>query len=271
MLFVGVILGLVLKSKELNSMSKKSPVSKKVSKKYCKKYVNYEHGDIYEHIGCGSILWVTLLIWNFILGIAFPRFQGIDAEEHKMNVVERVGQRARDMFYPISNGWHVKFMHNYEGSNFYFKYQYDDSTKGKFNPRAAWAMNMALLLVAAYYAVRVKAKQKRKDRIQEDTVNMMLKIPFVGCDVNEKTLQTMMAVAPDIVSHMSKDRRIYFDNLIDGGIDMCQNPSNVDLAVEIMKGHLESNPSDLDAVLSFCREHAIPKHKVLGDQNSIEL
>ena len=261
-----------------NNMDKKAFKSFKIPEearqKAHKKYVKYRNGDLRENLGCGAVVWFALIVWNLIAGLTTPSFSTGDAEDHNMNIVKKVEQRARDMFYPISNGWHTSLAHNSNGTAWYFKYFHDESAKGKFKPRVVWIVNMACLLVAAYWALNTKAKQKRANKMQENTVDMMLKMPFVGCD--EKQVKKLMKIAPDIVSRMSQDRRVYFDALVNPGVyadmksDIMHSDSIRDMAIEIMVGHLASHPEDMERAIRVCSDTAIPQRALMNRLNQNE-
>ena len=112
-----------------------------------------------------------------------------------------------------------------------------------------------------------KLKQKRKNKAQEDMVDMILRLPFAGC--HPRKVKRLMKIAPEIVSNMSYDRRIYFDALanpqeyVDMKYEIVNNDYMRAMAVEIMVGHLRSHPKDLAKVLAVCSENAIPRNMLM--------
>jgi len=268
------------KIKGIRKMNKKKSITieKEVLNKTREKYVKYDETSAWDKTGCGSILWMVLFFWNLVAGVSVPSFSTGCAEEHNMTPIKKVEQRARDMFYPISNGWHAPLKHNGDGTSFYFRYQYDENAKGKFKPRVLWCTNMALLLVIAYWAAGVggaKLKQKRYNKFQEKTVDIMMQIPFVGI-ADAKTVEKLMKsnVASEIVRNMSKDRRKYFDALVKPDEctnmkdDIIRNDAVREMVIDLMVGHLESHPEDLEKALKVCSENYIPQSILMNEYNN---
>lgn len=258
-----------------NMYEKKSfKIPTDVRKKAHKKYVKYENRRIRDNMNLGHVLLFSVWLWVVGLGALTPKFHSVYAEEHNMTWTQKTKQRIRDVFYPISNGWHVKLMYNYDATDYWFRYQYDKNANGKFYPRAGWFFNMACLLFAALYVLNVKTKNKRRERKQEATVDMMLKIPFVGVDT--KQVEKLMRVAPEIVSHMSRDRSVYFDTLFksneytDMQDDIMNNDAVRNMAIEIIAGHLESHPEDLEKALRVCTQNAIPQKMLMQKFKEIQ-
>ena len=272
-----VILGVdVKKTKDFEIMNKKSSkVPESVRKKAYAQYVNYNNYNVFNHMGCSHVAVFTIWLWTVFMGLVTPSFPSW-AEEYGMTLDKKLAQRARDTFWPVSNDWHVAFNKN----NGQFKYDYygfSGSMRGKFRPRAVWYVNMACLLLAACWGVGVAkngTRARRTDRAQEETVDMMLNLPFVGAN-NARKVKKLMRVAPDIVSNMSRDRRIYFDMLLnpdkyentDIKAEIINNDSIRDLAVEIMAGHLQSHPSDMDMAICACAQNAIPRSMLMAKLN----
>lgn len=235
------------------------------------KYVRYGNYGIIDHMSLGTVAWMLLFAWNtLIFGLSTPRFDSNDYNKHQMSVEKAVKQRMRDTFYPISNGWHTSVKNENYVFGHNFKYKYDESAKDTFKPRIVWYVNTALLLVAACWVcglVAKKSKQRRNNKAQEDMVDVMLKLPFVGCD--PKQVKKLMKIAPEIVSHMSLDRRVYFDALLhpneytDIKDEIMNNGSVRRMVIEIMAAHLQSHPEDRDKVMHACAINTIAPHDLL--------
>ena len=147
---------------------------------------------------------------------------------------------------------------------------YDESGKGKFNPRMMWYINMACLLVAACWLAGIaksKVKANRKANAQKQMVDLMLKMPLVGVD--PKQAKKLMRVAPDIVSHMSRDRRVYFDMLLNPDEyaemknNILDNDAVRDIVIEIMVGHLQSHPEDMESAIRICKRNVVPRDMLM--------
>lgn len=259
---------------DANNQKKTFNIPNSVRRKAYEKYVKYGEYTLYNHSGCGVIAWVVLWFWTLGLGLMTPTFNSIHDREQNMNVASRTKQRARDLFYPISNGWYVPLPQMTSGAN-YIKYVHDDAAVGKFKPRAVWVLNIACLLVAAYWGIgfaRAKSKQRRANKNQEKMVDVMLELPFIGAR-DAKKIEKLMTVAPEIVSHMSNERRVYFDTLLNPNqsTDMRQDIINNDgvrnMAIEIMVGHLQSHPEDMERAIRICADNAIPRNMLTAKLN----
>lgn len=231
------------------------------------KYVKYGEHSVLDDAGCGSIAWVVVWFWTLGFGLMTPKFNDFHAKEQNMTFATKVQQRVRDLFNPISNGWRVPLI-QLTGDKYYIKYVYDESKAGKFDPRALWYVNMACLLVAAYWGIgvaRAKMKQHRINRAQENLVDMMLDMPFIGVH-DAKKVEKLMKIAPNIVANMSRDRRVYFDTLMNPSddsnmrSDIINNDSICDMAIEIMVGHLQSHPEDMERAIRICADNDIPQN-----------
>ena len=246
----------------MNNKEKKSfTIPEQILKDNYKTYVKYN--TVLDKLGCGSIAWFVAFFWCMILGITTPSFCLQCAEEQNINSVQAVGQRVRDLYNPVSNGWYVQTNPKFNGTNKLFKYKYDAQRKGKFSPRPMWYVNAALLLWAACWLTVVGAKQRHSNKMQEKAVETMLKMPFVGVE-DVKTVKKLMKFAPDVIHRMAKENRRYFDTL--SGADMYHDIVNNDtvrkMAVEIMMGYLDSHPQDAEKVIELCSKNAIPRKMV---------
>ncbi|MBO7645151.1 MAG: hypothetical protein J6S57_02495 [Alphaproteobacteria bacterium] len=249
---------------------KKFKLPENSRRKAYEKYVDYKKYDVFDHMGCGSIIWFMLFAWNTLLmGMFTPGFDKQDVKEYKVDFSYALNQRVRDVFYPISNGWYTSLTRADDDSilKYNVKYRYDETAKGAFKPRAVWYINIACLLVAAYWAfvtTKEKLKQNRTNKKQEAVVDMMLKLPFVGFD--EKEVRKLMPVASEIVLNMSRDRRVYFDSLVDSDFsgDVKRNSFVRNMAIDIMIGHLKAYPEDLKKAIDVCNDNMIDKNTFMA-------
>ena len=253
----------------MNNKEKKAfKIPEKTLKDNYKKYVKYN--SILDKLSCGSIAWFVVFFWSMILGVTTPSFCFQCEEEQNINAVQAVGQRARDLYYPISNGWYIQTNPKFNGTNKLFKYKYDAQHKGKFSPRPLWYVNMAMLLWAACWLTVVGAKQRRLNKTQEKAVETLLKMPFVGI-ADVKIVKKLMEFAPDVIYRMAKANRVYFDTLsgtsvaADMHYDIINDDAMRQMVVEIMAGYLDSHPKDLEKVMTVCTKRTIP-HKMLKDR-----
>ena len=68
----------------------------------------------------------------------------------------------------------------------------------------------------------------------------------------------IVKVAPEIIKHMSKDSRVYFDMIMDGQVSV-EDEKFLDIATSIMVGHLESHPEDMERIMTTFYEKSIPQ------------
>ena len=61
-----------------------------------------------------------------------------------------------------------------------------------------------------------------------------------------------------MIESMSADKRVYFDMLMSGKIDIKNNKTFMDMAIAIMSGHLQSHPEDAKLILDTFEEKSLP-------------
>ena len=76
--------------------------------------------------------------------------------------------------------------------------------------------------------------------------------------LDKKTAELMASTAKTVVSHMSADDRIFFDALMNKKIKIEDNKVLTALAVNIMTGHLQSNPKDAELVVNTFNWDSMP-------------
>ena len=130
---------------------------------------------------------------------------------------------------------------------------------------------MAILLATTIYSLS-EAKKRLDNAVNgaNKQVDIMLEIEKLAKEHNldATAAKKIIKVAPDIVKHMSKDSRVYFDMIMEGQI--AANDENfINIATAIMVGHLKTHPKDMELVMSTFDERSIPK-EVLAMQTQRE-
>lgn len=127
---------------------------------------------------------------------------------------------------------------------------------------------LSCMLLTAGILMRRYRKDKRGEIAryvtEKATVDLMLAIKSikeagkkVNLDVTDETAKKLIDICPHIISHMSADERVYFDMLLDGGIESKDEEMFKNFALAVMDGHLRSNPEDLQMVLDAFDETSI--------------
>ena len=101
----------------------------------------------------------------------------------------------------------------------------------------------------------------KKDReLKYDVACLMADLRDSAGNINLNTGQAkrLIELAPEIVQHISREGRVYFDLLLEGKIDIKDNKTFFDMAVAVMKGHLASHPEDAKRVLAVFNEKSMP-------------
>lgn len=188
-----------------------------------------------------------------------------------------LGQRLRDAFWPISNGWGVETrMGLYaDGADADDIYTYNEDNKGKFMPRGVWWINMAFLLtgicivIGKNYKNLQEIKEKiadnrygrRYNKVAEEAVDMMMDLKDLAqeLNLNDRDIETIVEMVPGIISKMAESERVYFDKLMSGEIDIQDNKALYGMAVAIMEGHLRKHPEDFEQILAKIDQRTIPQ------------
>lgn len=167
---------------------------------------------------------------------------------------------AYDPFFHGTKGWHLygEFF-DYQGSYDIKQAAYHDS---KVNDR--WKRHMLLVGIEAFLLACIVIEDIRKRKAVAKDVDVMLAIEKAAQQhkIDNKLLTKMMRVAPEIVSHMSKESAIYFEALMNGSLDCEQNPQVFAIAKSVLAGHLASHPEDMQRVLAVFDEASLPQSLV---------
>jgi len=101
---------------------------------------------------------------------------------------------------------------------------------------------------------------KKDSRLKYDVACLMsdLRDSAGNINLNTEQVKRLIELAPEIVQHISREGRVYFDLLLEGKIDIKDNKTFFDMAVAVMKGHLASHPEDAKRVLVVFNEKSIP-------------
>lgn len=130
--------------------------------------------------------------------------------------------------------------------------------KGKFDPHITWMANVCFQIILALACVGIAMRQKSKRKEQEHDIDVMLEIEKLAKEhqLDATAAKKMLAIAPEIVKHMSEDSRVYFDMIMDGKVSTTDE-NFMNIASAVMAGHLQTHPEDLDRVMSVFDDKAI--------------
>lgn len=192
----------------------------------------------------GSFFWT---LWGMSMG------QGVSSNtnnKHSINYTP-FAQALRDAYVPFSNG-RTKLLN-----------QNTPVEHGKFAPTIGFIANMIVTLFGICAAVGASRRQKRRNSeiiLHNNTVDMMLDLEdFKGAyNLNTYQVAQMIRHANTIISEMSHDKRIYFDMLLDGRINIQNNQTFLTMATHIMHGHLAHHPEDINRILSVYNWKSVP-------------
>lgn len=176
-----------------------------------------------------------------------------------------VGFACWALFSFYINGFIDIFQNKKVGSKEWAKPIVNPFVDGKFAPTAAWYRQLAFLVVSLCIAIGTKAAYSKdyreiKDRV--DAVDMMTDLEkFVDgakLKLNPRQIKHLLKTVPFIIESMSADKRVYFDMLMSGKIDIKNNKTFMDMAIAIMSGHLQSHPEDAKLILDTFEEKSLP-------------
>jgi len=132
-----------------------------------------------------------------------------------------------------------------------------------------FVMNAALVcawMIFTACVVRGRRKNDKKIRKQvsarHETIDFMLDLKeHLNSNgvyyLQDKTVENLINMCPEIVSHMSANDRVYFDRMLNGDISMANDETFKKWAVSVMQGHLKSHPEDLQEIMSAFDEKSI--------------
>lgn len=160
-------------------------------------------------------------------------------------------QALYDAYIPISNGKTKKFK------------QTTCIERGKFAPTVGWVANMVVMFIGLVGAAVTARRQKRATdniKLHNSTVDMMLDLEEFGDKYNLNTPQVahMINNVSSIIREMSADKRVYFDMILDGRINIRENEIFLKMATHIMYGHLTNHPEDINRILSVYNWRSVP-------------
>lgn len=138
----------------------------------------------------------------------------------------------------------------------YYGYQFGENAQvkenTKFTPHTAWCLNVFLALCTLLFSIWFV----RVANVDHNTVDMMMELNKFGKKYNLNTAQVrkLVALAPSIIKNMSSDNRVYFDMLMAGDIRIENQKTFMDMAVNIIAGHLQTHPEDAQRIEDVVKE-----------------
>lgn len=133
----------------------------------------------------------------------------------------------------------------------------------KINGR--WLTHMSVLLVELIILIGlgIRATKRRND---VDIVNKIAEEQ----GINPENVKRLSRVADDIVQKMSEESGVYFDLLMDEKLNADNKEFVRNMATNIMLGHLQSHPEDVDLVLNTFDEKSLMLSGLFDKVNEIK-
>lgn len=136
---------------------------------------------------------------------------------------------------------------------------------GEYAPDFNWYLTMGMIVVFAAFSlagtvISANKSYKKDLKAAKARVNIMLAIEKLAKEhhLDATAAKKIVKVAPEIIKHMSKDSRVYFDMIMDGQVSV-EDEKFLDIATSIMVGHLESHPEDMERIMTTLYEKSIPQ------------
>lgn len=134
---------------------------------------------------------------------------------------------------------------------------------GEYAPDFDWYLTMEMIVVFAAFSlagtvISANKSYKKDLKAAKVQVNIMLAIEKLAKEhhLDATAAKKIVKVAPEIIKHMSKDSRMYFDMIMDGQVSV-DDEKFLDIATSIMVGHLESHPEDMERIMTTFYEKSI--------------
>ena len=206
---------------------------------YCskkKEYVGSRFRDFW--IAVNFAIWGTFNI--LLLSVVYGTVDG------------KTGKRVKD-YRIISDAYFPKK----DGYVWYDRPEYHPEYVGKFHPNRDWYINISFLMLGIIGIIgnpkqRIQnCKFNRNIRNEKKAVEMMYDLHELEeqYNIDTATVNRLVRVVPDVISHMSKDDPKFFEMLIGYKFEIKNKDTYHDMAVAILAGHLESHPEDFQKVL----------------------
>ena len=123
----------------------------------------------------------------------------------------------------------------------------------KFKLNGMWLANLLITLLL-YLGTTCSAVLHKSDL---DAIDMMVDLEKFGkhYNLNRKQVKKLIFLSKEIIAKMSADKRVYFDMLTNGDINIANNKTFVDMAVAILDGHLRTHEQDTADVFKIFAEN----------------
>lgn len=195
----------------------------------------------------GSFAWT---LWGASFGHWTKGAEPDNIKRRSINYTDYT-QALYDAYIPISNG-KTKLLNTTTPVE-----------RGKFAPTIGFIANMLVTLIGICGAVGISYRQKKRNSeiiLHNNTVDMMLDLEEFKGNYNLNTYQVarMINDMSDIIREMSADKRVYFDMILDGRINIRKNDTFLKMATHIMQGHLAKHPDDINKILDVYNWRSVP-------------
>ena len=213
---------------------------------------------------CGAL--GLTMAFNLVIGGLYRLSDGITIGEENSSyytssgIEVELGDAIRETYDPhfhAAKGFYTgSYLFDREGyKQATTKPAYRDST---INTR--WKVHTGLCLIEAFIlALGIIGNLSGRSRLDKD-VDTMLEIEELAekNGYSKELIMKMIGIVPIVIEHMSKESRLYFDLLMSGNFDYQKDTDVINVAREILRGHLQSHPEDMQKVLSAVDDVAIP-------------
>ena len=128
---------------------------------------------------------------------------------------------------------------------------------GEYAPDFDWYLTMGMIVVFAAFSlagtvISANKSYKKDLKAAKAQVDIMLEIEKLAQEhhLDATAAKKIVKVAPEIIKHMSKDSRVYFDMIMDGKV-FANDENFMGIAAAVMAGHLQSHPEDAKRMMDM--------------------
>ena len=166
-----------------------------------------------------------------------------------------------------------KHMQEYEaienGENSEFNAEFREYMNGIYkNVAITWAPTIFMLFL---YLGR-KKRAGEHEQAAADAANFMLDWAEIGHDyaIDPKMLTNIMndRFARDVIAYMAPTEAVWFEMLLDGNVEIAENPDFRNMATTIMSRYLERHPEAIDVIMKKCDRDSIAQIQIFRPGNT---
>ncbi|MBR6364415.1 MAG: hypothetical protein IKS08_05030 [Alphaproteobacteria bacterium] len=114
-----------------------------------------------------------------------------------------------------------------------------------------------------------KKRAREHEQAVADAANFMLDWAEMGANyaINPEMLKNIMSdrFARDIIAYMAPTEAVWFEMLLDGNVEIADNPDFKNMAITILARYLDHHPEAFDVIMKKFARDAIPKELMPGN------